>query len=272
MEIKYLQNLTIESKKIFNNFKKENVLNSDTLKLMFSPEYKYRGKKANTFLVQSLATGKPAEITAKYVFSKNIYRAIDTCYETHQYNFFDKLKNELGYKYFYIQYNLNKPHIKSMLVGFMDTVASHDAYRGLGVREDEIQIKAALDNNIKSIPRSAVGSATLYHTKMGFLPMQDNLIEVKSEFDVERYTKQLAKTSLDIKEQNFRPLIIRNLGKYYIDVNRTQAVANVAEIKDRIKEGYSATDLSYLELDAVAMKLSGQELEYWRSLIYNPHS
>lgn len=267
MEIKYLQNLYIDSKAKYTNFLRENVLDSATLKERFSPEYVYKGHKPNTYLVKSLKTNKPVPIHVKPIHSHTIDRQKEICTDTYQYNFYDKSNNELGYKYFYIQTALSDPRLKEMIVGYMEMIAN-DSYKGLGVLSDAIQIKAAIDNNIKSIPRCSRGPATLYHTKMGFLPVTDDLLEVKSEFDVNRYSKGIMKSSPDLKEKNFVPIIIKRLGRYYIDVSKSNAVSNVAEIKDRLSEGDSISDLNFLELDSIPLSLSGKELNYWKNLIY----
>ncbi len=272
LEIKYLQNLFIESNRTFANFKKENVLNSATLKEMFTPKYIYRGDKPNTYLVKSLKTNQPVEIKAIVHKWRNTFRNLGTYIDTYRYRFYDKSKNELGYKSFYIGYDpsLNKDS-KEMHLGYMENKAN-ELYRGIGIRADQIQIKAALDNNIKYIPRSSLGFATLYHTKMGFLPVTDDLLEVKSEFDVNRYMRGLNRGSKDIKLKNIQPIIIKKGGKYFIDVSKTQAVANVAEIKGRLAEGYSYADLETLDLDGIPLMLSGKELEYWKNLINSAYS
>lgn len=271
MEIKYLQNLLTESKRTFSNFKKENVLNSATLREMFTPQYIYRGEKPNTYLVKSLETNRPVEIQAEMKKSRSLFYEPDSHTDFYQYRFYDKFRNELGYKTFYINYKSSEKGFKQMYIGYMENEAN-ELYKGLGVRAEEIQIKAALDNNIEYIPRSACGSATLYHTKMGFLPQTDDLLEVKSEFDVNRYKNGLSRRSKDIKQKNFQPIIVEKDGKYYIDVSKTQALANVAEIRDRLAEGYSFNDLETLDLDSSPLSLSGEELEYWKNLINSAYN
>ena len=270
MEIKYLQNLFIESKKIYANFKKENVFSSPTLKEMFSSKYIYKGEKPNTYLVKSLQTNKPVQIHANYTHSEGISCIPNIFSDTHEYKFYDESKNPVGYHFFYIYNNINKKNnSKYMPTGYMK--ADNEMYKGIGIREDEIQIKMAIDNNIKYIPRSSVGPATLFHVKMGFLPVTDDLIEVKSEFDVNRYMKGLGRGSKDIKPKNFIPIITKKDGRYFIDISKTQAAANVAEIKERLAEGYSHRDLDFLEMDGLPLALSGKEFEYWKNLISNAY-
>lgn len=68
---------------------------------------------------------------------------------------------------------------------------------GSRVIEDAIQIETALKNGIKVIPRKSMAKATLYHTKMGFLPTP-NLAEVKDWGDVSDLMQELI---------NIRPIL-----------------------------------------------------------------
>ena len=153
-----------------------------------------------------------------------------------------------------------------MIAGYMSSDA-HTLYGGLGVREEEFQIRIALENGINVIPRSALGPATLYHVKMGYLPRTDDLIGVNSEIDVNSHMNEIMQRSPDIKQDNFTPIIVKGGNKYYIDVNLTQTIANVKEIKSRLAEGETKKDINNLKIDGVPMSLSGKEFEYWKNLI-----
>ena len=263
MEIKYLQNLYIESQRIFSNFKRENVLNSATLREMFSPKYVYKGGKPNTVLVKSRVTNQPVEITWEKV-EKQLKNEL-----SYEFSFYNTDKKIIGHKYFYIEdFHLPNRAEKEMLAGYMNSTAN-DLYSGIGVREEELQIKTALNSNIDCIPRSAIGPATLYHTKMGYLPVTtpDDLIEVKNEFDVNRYMNGMLKKSPDIKKENFRPIIVKDNSTYYIDINKTLAVANVKEIKERLANGETKKEIDFLQIEGIPMSLSGNELAYWKNLI-----
>lgn len=253
MEIKYLENLHINSMRTFENFKRENVFNSGTLKEMFSPKYIYRGRKPDTVLVKSLKTGKPVEIYIKRDKGCEVY--------SYAYYFFDKAKNFVGEKYFSISDD------NRMLTGYMSSMAS-ELYSGIGIREEELQIKEALKHGIDYIPRSAVGGATLYHTKMGYLPVVNDLLEVKSENEVNRCMRGIKRKSQDLNPDNLVPIIIEKDGHYYIDVSTTQAVANVREIKQRLSSSdYTIKELEFLRLEGVGMSLSGEQFEYWKNLV-----
>ena len=262
METKYLNNLLFESRNIYTHFKQENVLKSATLKEMFSPKYTYRGDKKNTVFVKSRVTNEPVEISWK-----EIKIALTGDESSYNYYFYDNNNSEIGYKYFYIKnLQLSDCIETEMLSGYMSS-AANDLYSGIGIREDERQIEVALHRGIGIIPRSSRGPATLYHLKMGYLPKTDDLLEVESEYDVSRYMRGLMRGSPDIKQENFIPIVIKDGYKYYIDVSKTQAVANVREIKDRLAQGETKKDIENLQMDGIPMVLSGKEFEYWKRLV-----
>lgn len=262
MEVKYLEHLFTNSERIYANFKKSAVLKSKTLAEMFTPEYVYRGDKPNIVLVKSLKTNNPAEITVKNCGYSKVYT------DNYIYKLYDKYGKEVGFKEFYLCYYISPKGMEtSMLTGNMISSAN-DLYAGVGIREDELQIKTALKNNIDYIPRSSFGSATLYHTLVGFLPVTtEDMMEVKTEADVNRYMEGILRRSPDMHKENLKPVITKDGNVYYIDVNKTQTVANVKEIIQRMAQGYSKKDLNSLRIDGVEMSLHGEELEYWKNLI-----
>lgn len=258
-DTKYLEQLVSKSKKIYDNFKKANVFHSKTLAEMFSPAYVNKNPNSNTVLVKSLKTNKPTEIFVKRrQFEKTAKKLYD-------YGFFNDSEEEIAYKYFYIQ-NDEKSGLNEMLSGFM-TVEANNLYSGLGIREEEMQIKDAIKYNIAEIPRYSLGHATLYHVKMGFLPIQGGLNEIKTIKDIEYHINLLSQKSRDIKLKNFKPILIKKGNSFYIDLNTTQTIANVNEIKQRLTEGCTKQDLKFMDLSCVELKLSGEELEYWKKLI-----
>lgn len=266
MKISYLENLYTASKELYANFKKENVLKSDTLREMFSNKYIYNGSKLNTILVKSLGTNAPVELKCTHSIHEKMIDNNEYVIASHDYTFFNNLGMKCGSKSFKIQYDRQNENCKKMIYGFMSSEANQ-LYKGVGVRADEIQIKFALDNNISSIPRLAAGHAVLYHIKMGFLPANNDLIQVNCKDDVDRAKVSILNKSGDLTPTNLIPIVDKFNGKYYVNVNKTQALANVAEIKDKLSKGWSFEELINLYLEGLDMQLSGKELNYWKRLI-----
>ena len=71
--------------------------------------------------------------------------------------------NVIGTKSFHAKGN-------ELIWGNMETRPSD--FIGLGIIEDALQIETALSLGIRNIPRESLPEATLYHTKMGYLPIQ----------------------------------------------------------------------------------------------------
>lgn len=244
------------SQKIIKAFKKENVFNSKTFNAIMDKDW---GKGSKAICAKSKTTGKPVDI---FVKDKSV--TIGGC-TNYYYTLYDKSGKKIGSKSFGIELRPDSKAGNEMHYGVMENTPCDIA--GAGVIEDAIQIETALKNGIKVIPRKSMAKATLYHTKMGFLPTQ-NLAEVKDWGDVSDLMQELIQYSPDIKIRNYKPIIIKKNGKFYLDLNTTQAHANAREIKSRLAKdgGYRVEDLKALGTD---MELSGDELKVWKNKLAN---
>ena len=251
------------SERLVETFKRENVFNSKTLHEMFSPKFT---SDAGKIYAKSRLTGEPVEVFVDNL--SNIQPRMQGkpeygCWKNYIFKFFDSQDNRIGSKRFQIECHPNPEIDNHMLTGDMENIPCGIA--GLGVIEDAMQIEAAMQHGISKIPRDAIAKATLYHTRMGFLPTQD-LTEIKSYDDVIDILKNMMKKSPDIKPGNFKPIIVEKEGKYFLDKNATQAHANVREIKERLQQdgGYRLTDL---KAEGTELELSGEELNFWSNLL-----
>lgn len=242
------------SKKILEAFKRENVFNSKTLQEIFSPKFTSDTK---AIYAKSKITGTPVEI---FIENKTIPGNRVTEYI---YNIFDTNHTHIGRKSFKIEAHPNPKIGTYMIAGSMENTTCN--ITGLGVIEDALQIETALKHGIKIIPRESAAKATLFHTKMGFLP-SPHLVEIKSPDDISDILKDIIKNSPDIKLKNYNPIIVEKEGKYFFDTNATQAQANVQEIKERLlqEESYRLEKLNAIGID---LELSGDELNFWKNLL-----
>ena len=241
------------SEKLIETFKRENVFNSRTLHELFSPQFVSDTK---AIYAKSKTSGKPIRI---FIENETNARGRVTDYI---YNIFDVNHVKVGSKTFQIEVmpDLSRTH---MIPGSMENVPCGIA--GLGVIEDALQIETAIKHGIRVIPRESAAKATLFHTRMGFLPKQ-NLVEIKSRDDVLDILKDIIKDSPDIKIKNYKPIIIQKDGKYFLDINATQAQANVREIKERLAEAGSYR-LEKLNAVGSELELSGEEFEIWEKML-----
>ena len=103
--------------------------------------------------------------------------------------------------------------------------------KGVGSRLDQLQIERALQLGIKNVPRISRPNATLYHTKMGFLPIKQELERVKSLHSL----NVLVKSVKHIWE-NYSPIIFEKNGKFFLDINTSRYMMNLNKCKEIIKK------------------------------------
>lgn len=196
----------------------QEVFNSKTLDTLFYNP-RFRATEPNTCMIQSRTTGEPVKVhidTSIDTFGNKKWKSTDYYKvvlspadqqeislqnaDTQSLLYFP---STLGSKYFSIE---NKHGRKIANYGSMSSNA--DNLAGIGIREDEVQIKEALSQGIKSISRRAFAHAIWYHLKMGFTPVQQ-LRRVKSIKDVNKRICGLTTVSPDISAKNYTPIIVQ---------------------------------------------------------------
>lgn len=194
----------------------------------------------------------PVEIN----FSSNTFGRITE----ENYCFFDEFGTLLGIKNFKIE---KHPRFGTIMhTGAMHNYSSD--IKGIGFRGDQIQIERALANGITTIPREAAAQATLFHAKMGFLPIESDLRPVKSYKEALDIIKSELGWGYQCKKK-IKPIIVRKKGKFYLDMNKTKANTNINEVNYRQKQkGKQRVDFTG---DNTELELKGKELEHWKNLI-----
>lgn len=152
-----------------------------------------------------------------------------------------------------------------MYSGQMDNFSK--IYGGVGIRLDQMHIERALQLGVDSIPRESLAKATLYHTKMGFVPIEKKLVQLKSINQVKNFTEEeFCYKAKSIPLNEFEPVIVQKGRKFYIDVNKTQTLTNLKMCKRQIeKTGFRR--ILYLDSTYTNLTLSGQELLRWKQII-----
>ena len=151
-------------------------------------------------------------------------------------------------------------------------LSSYDAckragVKGIGTIEDILHIMYAVKNGIKSIPRYSYAKSTLFHLKMGFTPVQE-LWQINSLYDVEKFMKEMVDYSaMDIAPQNYTPIIVFKDGKYYLDKNTTQCIANLRQIKQNYDNGLGDSVRPFIRGQGVEMELTGKNYDIWKRII-----
>ena len=249
-----------ESTQIVEKYKNETVFHSKTMKEILSEKFTYRGNKPNTIYLKSAKTKQPVEAKVLIKVEKDSHIK-DFYHETYQIR--DLKGGLIGEKTFSIQKQPNNTY--QMFGGFMETMDND--YLGVGIRLDQLQIERALQLGIKSIPRESLAEAVIYHTKMGFLPIQKDLVQVDKIKDMPKLTKQTFQYACkDIPINQIKPIVVNKNGKFYIDVNMTQTITNMEESKRLLKKD-NLYRINHIESDSSFLALSGKELDYWKEMI-----
>lgn len=254
-----LSALSKESAERIKSVEEENAFHSKTLEELFTEKYDYKGSEPDTIYVKNLLTGEPEAVKvdieikpdANFNFAQETYRLLD------------KEGHEAGKKNFSYRKMPGGRYV--MYSGQMDNFSK--IYGGVGIRLDQMHIERALQLGVDSIPRESLAKATLYHTKMGFVPIEKKLVQLKSINQVKNFTEEeFCYKAKSIPLNEFEPVIVQKGRKFYIDVNKTQTLTNLKMCKRQIeKTGFRR--ILYLDSTYTNLTLSGQELLRWKEII-----
>ena len=242
--------------------------NSKTLKTFYSND-EFVSTKPNTVIVQSRETGEPVEIVYEFFKDK-----VDFFLDSFTYNFYRKAGDicDIGSKDFQIKrlfFGLGKSKVQT---GMMHSNA--DDLVGIGIRQDELQIREALKSGVKKIPRHSTQRAVLYHVRMGYMP-KPKLIRIRHPQKIKVEIEKLFKSSPEVKPEFFTPIIVEKKGlfgtRYYLDTSTTQAIANIRQIKLMSKGDPLRAKRIRFKADHVEMELSGDGLETWKRMLAGTH-
>lgn len=242
--------------------------NSKTLKTFYSND-EFVSTKPNTVIVQSRETGKPVEIVYEF-FKDKVGPFVDSFI----YDFYRKVGDvcNIGSKDFQIKklfFGLGKSKVQT---GMMHSNA--DDLVGIGIRQDELQIREALKRGVKKIPRHSTQRAVLYHVRMGYMP-KPKLVRIRHPQRIKVEMEKLLKLSPEVNPEFFTPIIVEKKGlfgtRYYLDTSTTQAIANIRQIKLMSKGDPLRAKRIRFKADHIEMELSGDGLETWKQMIAGTH-
>ena len=237
----------------------ENVFHSKTLEELFTEKYDYKGSEPDLIYVKNLLTNEPEAVRVKIEIKPNK----KFTFFQELYMLFDNNGTKIGQKDFSYRRMPDGKYV--MYSGEMDNFSK--IYGGVGIRLDQMHIERAMQLGVDSIPREALPKATLYHTKMGFLPIEKKLVQLKSINQVKNFTEaEFCYKAKSIPLHEFEPVIVQKGTKFYIDVNKTQTLTNLKMCKQQIeKTGFRR--ILHLDSTYANLTLSGQELLRWKEII-----
>lgn len=254
-----LSDLAKKSVERIKSVEEENVFHSKTLEELFTEKYDYKGSEPDLIYVKNLLTNEPEAVRVKIEIKPNK----KFTFFQELYMLFDNNGTKIGQKDFSYRRMPDGKYV--MYSGEMDNFSK--IYGGVGIRLDQMHIERAMQLGVDSIPREALPKATLYHTKMGFLPIEQKLVQLKSINQVKNFTEaEFCYKAKSIPLHEFEPVIVQKGTKFYIDVNKTQTLTNLKMCKQQIeKTGFRR--ILHLDSTYANLTLSGQELLRWKEII-----
>lgn len=254
-----LSDLAKKSVERIKSVEEENVFHSKTLEELFTEKYDYKGSEPDLIYVKNLLTNEPEAVRVKIEIKPNK----KFTFFQELYMLFDNNGTKIGQKDFSYRRMPDGKYV--MYSGEMDNFSK--IYGGVGIRLDQMHIERALQLGVDSIPRESLAKATLYHTKMGFVPIEKKLVQLKSINQVKNFTEEeFCYQAKSIPLNEFEPVIVQKGRKFYIDVNKTQTLTNLKMCKRQIeKTGFRR--ILYLDSTYTNLTLSGQELLRWKQII-----
>lgn len=254
-----LSDLAKKSVERIKSVEEENVFHSKTLEELFTEKYDYKGSEPDLIYVKNLLTNEPEAVRVKIEIKPNK----KFTFFQELYMLFDNNGTKIGQKDFSYRRMPDGKYV--MYSGEMDNFSK--IYGGVGIRLDQMHIERALQLGVDSIPRESLAKATLYHTKMGFVPIEKKLVQLKSINQVKNFTEEeFCYKAKSIPLNEFEPIIVQKGRKFYIDVNKTQTLTNLKMCKQQIeKTGFRR--ILHLDSTYANLTLSGQELLRWKEII-----
>ncbi|MCQ2755026.1 MAG: hypothetical protein MJ231_08305 [bacterium] len=249
-----------ESEEYIKNFKADNVFTSGSMEELFTDTFTYNGNKPNKILVKNKLTGEPVELNVEYNIKPMLMQTGINDKKIEEIFILDNDGNELGYKYFFVQNG-------QMYPGYM--TAKETNYIGLGTRLDQLQIERALELGLECINRIALPKAIIYHVSRGFLPKDDYTnIKVKNHRDFVKLSPEyIYPKESNITTDSFVPILKRGEENIFLDI----AWSKLITVYNACKKIITSQRINRIQDDVVTsylhLSLSGDELNYWKSLI-----
>lgn len=256
---KEMAELIQRSKEAMQEISNEN-FNSETLRTLFTTDFKPKTPR-HMMAISTTQPQKPVEVGYKIYARSDSMVSIDV---------FSKESEEclLGHKEYFL--DSDKEGNRVMESGYMssDKEACEKAgVKGIGTIENILQVIEAIKNGIRQIPRNSYARATLFHLKMGFTPVQQ-LEEIDSIRTLDTVLKRMTDYSaLDISSRNYTPIIVAKDGKYYLDENTTQCIANLRQIRQNYRNGLGDSVRPFIRGRGVTLELSGKNYDIWKDMI-----
>ena len=256
-----LQKIYEYSQQVYNEI--ANSVHSKTLDELYTDKFIPSNPKPGRTTVKLLSTGEPIEVD----INSQILEGYST--DTNHvilYSMFAPNGQNLGYKRFGI---FVKPEQK-LETGRIDSYCN-DFVAGTQVRLLQTAIENVFRRGFKQIPLRSAISSVIYHSKMGFRPVESYETKVTCLEDIQKMLLKSKKrfNAYGFTADEITPIISRKGGEYYLDYNRTFYCTAMKHNKNLLKTSHqrniSDSDEPYDYI--IDMTLEGKEFEAWLNRI-----
>ena len=232
---------------------------SKTLQELYTDEFRPSVTESGITTVKSVLNGKPIEAVVSGELLDGF--SVKTSH-TLRYNICSK-DGLLGYK----RFGINNPfkQDKSFSPGYIESFCNDDV-AGVQIRLLQTTIENTSKHGITQIPLKSLIPAVVYHTKMGFRPVESYTVKIKSLKDIFKVLKKSKKIfkSLNFNNDEIIPIISHNGRDYYFDLNRTlycTAMRHNQNLLKAAKQKHIAVRPN--DYQTIDMVLEGKEYDAW---------
>lgn len=250
------------SKGAMQELSREN-FNSETLRTLLSPAF--TPKHPNC--VMAISTTNPLQpVEVAYKISQNYDEVI--------LDIFPKGSEDiiLGQKIYFLDTGYKgKMFMKSGYMSSDKKACKEAGVKGIGILERILQIKEAIKYGIDRIPCNSYARAVLFHIKTGFTPIP-RLRRIFSMYGADKVLEELIhRLGSDIMPENYTPIIVSEglFNKaYYIDVNTTQCIAAMRQIKQDLAKGIcDEAERPFTRGQCIDLVLEGKNFDIWKKML-----
>ena len=238
---------------------------SNTLKDLYTDEFRPSRIKSNITTVKDISTGEPIEVLLDSMLTDGFSSG-----KSHRIKNYLMTKNKtiLGYKTFGFNIEPNKPITYDG--GFIRSMHNNEV-SGTQIRLLQSAIEASEKKGVNKMTLTSLLPAVKFHTMMGFRPERSFNQEITCVKDIERVMKENA---VDFQKSHFSenevtPVLSKKDGKYYFDRNRTMYCASMKHCENIMKSEHRRnirlTDENPDE--SINMIMQGKEFNNWLNRI-----
>ena len=245
--LKYARTLEADTLQLSRRTSEESTI----MKKLFSSEFKLQqSMNKDGYYVTTVIdkkTGKPVKTYVKLQISDKDYEKWCMYVKNSSGEY-----KEIGYR----ELNLDRKR-KKIAPGYMNSEEGNAEYSGIGLRLHQICIERMMQEGYENVYILSTANAFPFHYKSGFRVLENTTRMTKDAF--ETTIKKLSKKS-GISEKELRKVVV------FIENSSNEIIISSKTFENWNKLFYQ-NNISSLDYYGFPMKLSDENLTYWKELI-----